>query len=119
MDPITRAAKVFFAEAKAFWRARPGHVLPIIAEPSERGELLKALLLAELAPENRRPLVLYEAPFVEPSAYFTGLVRAIEVQYEEIRKGVAEEGVVLPSFSGAAMMLDPVESAILAAETPL
>src|SRR5262245_56031761 len=77
MDPITSAARAFLAEAKAFWRARPERVLPIIAEPSERGEMVKALRLAELAPENRRPLFLYEAPFVDACTYFDGVLVAL------------------------------------------
>jgi hypothetical protein len=116
MDPVTRAATEFLAEAKAFWRASPGRVLPMIAEPSERGEVVKALRLAELAPSVRRPLFLYEAPFVEAHAYFDGLVQAIRRDYEAIREGVAGEGLTLPAFSMDGMALGPVERAALAAE---
>src|SRR5262245_22084710 len=116
MDPITRAARAFLAEAKAFWRTWPERVLPIIAEPSERGEVVKALRLAELAPENRRPLFLYEASFVDARTYFDGLVEAIRHDYEAIRAGAAGEGVIFPAFSTNGMALGPVERAVLAVE---
>lgn len=98
MDPITRAAVRFQAEAEALWRATPRRALRIVAEPSERGEVIKALRLAELAPDNRRPFFLFEAPFLEPEGYFNGLAAAIEEDYERVREGAAEEGVVLPAF---------------------
>ena len=65
MDPVMRAARVFLMEAETLWRERPERVLPLVGEASERGEMVKALRLAELAPENRRPLFLYEAPSLE------------------------------------------------------
>jgi hypothetical protein len=98
MDPITRAARVFLAEAEAFWRAEPMRVLPLFAAPSERGEVVKALRLQELSPDNRRPLFLFEEPFAESHAYLDGLAEAIRQDYEQIRRGVAEEGVTLPPF---------------------
>src|SRR5262245_50349755 len=116
MDPITIAARAFLAEAKAFWRASPGRVLPMIAEPSERSEVVKALRLAELAPENRRPLFLYMTPFVDVTRYFDGLVEAIRHDYEAIREGAASEGVSLPAFSMNGATLGPVERTVLAAE---
>src|SRR5690242_5074371 len=116
MDPITRAVRAFLVEAKAFWRAWPERVLPMIAEPSERGEVVKALRLAELAPENRRPLFLYEAPFADARTYFDGLVEAIRHDYEAISEGVAGEGVILPAFSINGTALGSVERAVLAAE---
>src|SRR5829696_8615405 len=98
MDPITRAARVFLAEAEAFWRAEPGRILPMIAAPSERGSVVKALRLHELAPDNRRPLFLYEEPFTELHAYFDDLAEAMRRDYELLREGAAEEGVTLPPF---------------------
>jgi tetratricopeptide (TPR) repeat protein len=49
----------------------------------------------ELAPECRRPLFLYEAPFAEPESYYRELAAVITQDYELIRLGVAEEGVPL------------------------
>ena len=116
MDPVMRAARVFLADADALWRERPERVLPLIAEASERGEMAKALRLAELAPENRTPLFLYEAPFAEAEPYFDGLTEAIERDYEAVRKGVANEGVELPPFAMNAIALGPLERAALAME---
>jgi tetratricopeptide (TPR) repeat protein len=114
MDPIMRAARVFLMDAAALWRERPQRVLPLVAEASERGEMVKALRLAELAPENRRPLFLYEAPFTEAEVYFNGLTEAIGRDYEAVRKGVAQEGVEVPPFSVSPIALGPLERAALA-----
>jgi hypothetical protein len=98
MDPITRASRVFLAEAEALWKEKPGRVLPLIAAPSERDDVVKALRLQEYAPENRRPLLLFEEPFDGPRVYFDGLEDAVRQDYEHIRRGVADDGVMLPSF---------------------
>jgi tetratricopeptide (TPR) repeat protein len=116
MDPVMRAARVFLMEAETLWRERPERVLPLVAEASERGEVVKALRLAELAPENRTPLFLYEAPFAEAEPYFDGLTEAIERDYEAVRKGVADEGVELPPLSANAVALGPLKRAVLTME---
>jgi len=69
MDPVMRAAQAFVAEVDRFLRRFPGRVLPLVAEPSARGEMAKALRLAELAPANRRALFLYEARFGDAGKY--------------------------------------------------
>jgi hypothetical protein len=113
MDPVMRAARVFLGEAEALWRERPARGLPLVAEPSERAELVKALRLGELLPENRRPLFLYEEPFTEAEVYFRGFAAAIEHDYALVRKGAASEGVKLPAFSLEAAAVAPVERAVL------
>ncbi|MEO7327454.1 MAG: hypothetical protein ABI193_02670, partial [Minicystis sp.] len=70
----------------------------MIAEPSDRGALVKTLRLRELDADNRTPLFLYEEPFLEPSSYFEGLVASIRADYEILREGVHTEGVALPPF---------------------
>jgi hypothetical protein len=119
VDPILRAASEFSAEAEAFWRADPGRVLPMVAGEGERGEIVKALRLQELALGNRRPLFLHEEPFKGPRAYFDGLTDAIRQDYAKIREGVAEEGVTLPLFPaisrGAPRTSDPMERAVFTA----
>jgi len=118
MHPITRAAKVFLAEAEAFWRAEPGRILPMVADPSARSSVVKALRLQEMAPENRRPLFLYEEPFADTDAYFDGLAEAIRHGYKQIRSGAAEEGVTLPPFPASdadgQQSAGPMEHAALA-----
>jgi tetratricopeptide (TPR) repeat protein len=116
MDPIMRAARAFLEEAEAGWRHSPGRALPLVADPSERGEVVKALRLGEIAPESRRPLFLYEASFSEAVAYFAGLTEAIRHDYEALRKGVGEEGVTLPAFTMSSIALGPQERAALAME---
>ena len=113
-----RTARVFLAEADVIWRERlpKQSVLPLVAEASGRREVVKALRLAELAPENRRPLFLYEAPFAEAEPYFHELTEAIGRDYEAVRKGVANEGVELPAFAMSPLALGPLERATLAME---
>ena len=124
MDPITRAARAFLAEADAFFREGKGPLLPMIAAPAARTDLVKSLRLGELAPENRRPLFLYEAPFTTARAFGEGLAAAIFADYEAVREGAAEEGVTLPPFpavppAGAALSDDqapPLARAVWAME---
>lgn len=120
MDPVTRAAQRFLAEAEAFFRAGKGPILPIFADIPERTSVMKALRLAELDPENRRPLFLYDVPFIEESTYSTALCQGIEQDYEQIRRGAEEEGVTLPPFAPKERTLSedhsPLERAVLAIE---
>ena len=116
MDPIMRAARAFLDEVDERWEEGPGQVLPLVAEASDRGEVVKALRLGELSAENRRPLFLYEAPFAEAGAYFDGLTEAIARDYEAVRAGVAEEGVTLPGFTMSPILLGPLGRAALAME---
>ena len=98
MDPIMRATRSFLAEMEAHWKRDPGQALRMVADPADRGAVVKALRLAELSPENKRPLFLYEAPFLDQGDYFAGLAEAIEADYLALRAGVAGEGVTLPPF---------------------
>jgi hypothetical protein len=120
MDPIMKATTSFLAEMEARWKRGPGPAVRMVAEPADRGAVLKALRLGELSPENRRPLFLYEAPFGEQSAYFVGLAEAIEADYAALRAGVAGEGVPLPPFfstsSAGESRYRPMERALRAVE---
>ncbi len=98
MDPITRASKVFLKEAAACWKARRGHVLFMEADASSRGDLVKTLRLAEWDPSCRRPLFLFEGEFTEARGYFAALSAKMVRDYEELRRGAAEEGVPLPEL---------------------
>lgn len=98
MDPIMNATRSFLAEMDAHWKRGPGHAVRMVAEPADRGAVIKALRLRELSPENKRPLFLYEAPFLEPATYFAGLAEAVEADYLALRAGVGGEGVILPPF---------------------
>jgi tetratricopeptide (TPR) repeat protein len=95
MDPITRASKVFLREAAAHWKARRGHVLFLLTDPSSRSDLVKTLRLAEQSPACRRPLFLFEEAFDEPKAYFAALAVSLAKDYDALKKGAAEEGVAL------------------------
>jgi tetratricopeptide (TPR) repeat protein len=118
MDPITCAARRLFAEMDVFWGgAGERRTLRITAIDEDRCELVKALRLFEAAPENRRPMFLYDAPFVEPRGYFAGLCDRIAQDYELVREGAAKEGVVLPPFAmneqRLARRLSPIGRAVL------
>src|SRR5262245_21129781 len=117
MDPITQASRAFLAEATHFWRSGRCRVLRIEAAHAYRKHIIKTLRLAEHAPDNRWPLFLYEAPFVDACSYWEGLEAAIRRDYECIRAGAAEEGVALPPFAlmnaTPFEMLRPVERAAI------
>ena len=102
MDPITRASRQFLAEAEAFWRRGEGSLLTMVAAPSDRAELTKTLRLEELGPTNRRPLFLYEEPFEGEVSYADGLTGSLAKDYEQIRRGVQEEGVSIPRLDAPA-----------------
>jgi tetratricopeptide (TPR) repeat protein len=115
-----KATKSFLAAMGAHWARDPGQALRMVAEPADRGAVVKALRLAELSPGNKRPLFLYEAPFLDQGDYFAGLARAIEADYLALRAGVAAEGVILPPFfltssAGEARYL-PLERALRAVD---
>lgn len=93
-----KATRGFLTEMEALWKRGAGPAVRMVAEASNRGAVIKALRLAELSPENGRPLFLYEAPFVEQADYFAGLAEAIETDYAALRAGAAGEGVQLPPF---------------------
>jgi tetratricopeptide (TPR) repeat protein len=98
MDPMMRAMQQLTAEAEAFWRAHPGQVLPLVAGEEQRADVVAALRLREAAPDNRRPIVVFEAPFASADAYFAALAEHVAAHYERVRAGAAEEGVALPAF---------------------
>jgi len=101
VDPITRASRTFLAQADAFWRAGQGPLLPMIADASARGDLVKTLRLAELALANRRPLFVHEEPFTGARTWADGLAVAIAEDYQAVREGAEKEGVALPPFPAA------------------
>jgi hypothetical protein len=100
MDPNTRAMWELIRQADAFWRANPNRLLPLLADEDQREDVIATLRLYEARPENRRPVVVFGAPFEGASAYFPKLAEHVEEQYELVRKGVAAEGVELPPFGG-------------------
>jgi hypothetical protein len=77
MDPITRAMHTFIDEAEAFWRAHPYRLLPLAAREDQREDMVQALRLYEAKPENRRPFVVFRAPFEATIPYFCALTEQI------------------------------------------
>jgi tetratricopeptide (TPR) repeat protein len=118
MGPILCAAKRLFDEMENHWEAAgERRALRITCSDADRGELVKALRVAEAAPASRRPFFLYEAPFIEPRSYFNDLCDRIVQDYDLVRKGAAEEGVKLPPLTIDERMLDqqfsPIQRAVL------
>ena len=99
MDPITQAMRLFAADAEEFWQDSPHALLPLVAYEDQREDVAEALRVYQARPENRRPVILFRAPFEAASAYFSALAEQIAADYERVRKGVAEEGVELPAFA--------------------
>jgi hypothetical protein len=116
MDPVMHAAHSFLAQADAFWRKHPGRLQPLVGLASDRADMVKALRLGELLPENRRPLFLYEAPFEKTDGYFRGLRDAIERDYEAVRSGIADEGVEIPAYIMSPLDVGALGRAALAVE---
>src|ERR1019366_1132724 len=95
MDPVTVAARAFIRETARVWSpvrpADPATTLPLAlqrarvlrmeAAPDDRGDLIKTLRLMEWAPENRWPLVLYDAPFTTEAAWCDGLCAKLHEDY--------------------------------------
>ncbi len=99
MDPLTIAARAFIDDASLVWRAGRSRVLRAVSASDDRGELVKALRMMELAPANRRPFFVYEAPFDGEERWHDGLCSALREGYEAVRKGAESEGVTLPALA--------------------
>ena len=119
MDPITIAAKRFTVEFEAFWSAPPGHgvkgppALRLLVTRADRTEMLKALRLMEWQPRNRRPFVLVEAAFTSEAAFALATACTLERDYEQLRNGLAKDGLTIPALASAER---PVSIARLAAQ---
>lgn len=100
MDPITRAMRLFFDDAEAFWHAHPGRLLVIIAAEGQRALVAQALWPRELAPDGRRPIVVFDEPLTATGTYSHGFADAITEQHALIRAALAEDGAELPPFAG-------------------
>ena len=105
MDPVTLAAKRFIMEFEAFWRPPPGHevkgppVLRLVVDRSDRKDLLKTLRVMEWQPDNRRPFVIVEAAFTSEAAFALGAASTLEAEYEKLRKGLADDGLLIPALA--------------------
>lgn len=101
MEEMMRAAQRLRGQAEALWRRRPGRAIRIVAGRDDRAELVKALRLWELSPDNRRPFFLIEASFLDERRYFVAVAEQVAADYEAVRRGAAEEGVALAPFGEA------------------
>ena len=105
MDPITIAAKRFAVEFETFWRPPPGHevngppALRLVANQTDRKDMLKALRVMEWQPGNRRPFVIVESAFASEAAFALATASALEAHYEKVRKGLAEDGLTIPALA--------------------
>lgn len=121
MDPITVAARRFLRDLERFWKRHPGRVARLVADSRDRGQVLKALRLAEYDPSNRRPLFVHEVAFDVRETYFDGLCEQVLADYALLRKGAAEEGVTLAALDvprrPAALAPEAHAAAVLAAVT--
>lgn len=102
-----RTAQRLRGQAEVLWRKRPGRAIRIVAGREDHGELVKALRLWELSPDNRRPFFLIEASFLDERRYFAAVAAQVATDYEAVRHGAAGEGVALAAFGEA----PPIEGA--------
>ena len=101
MDPLTLASNRFQSEVLLCWNPPPGHatagprVLRLAVPPSSRADAVKSLRVLEWAPDNRRPFLIVEEPFVTLEQYLGAFAQRMEADHRKLAEGLAEEGVVL------------------------
>lgn len=99
MDPITVASEAFKLALRRAEALHPAAPLCLVASSTDRGDLVKTLRLVEWSAENRRPLVLHEAPFTDADAYFASLADQLRADYDALREGAAKDGLVFPPLT--------------------
>lgn len=99
MDPITVESERFKLALRRAEALHPAQPLRLEAAATDRGDLLKTLRLVEWSAENRRPLVLHEAPFTEAEGYFAALAEKLQGDYETLRAEAAKDGLALPPLA--------------------
>jgi hypothetical protein len=102
MDPLTIAANRFIRAHEAAWEPPPGAgraptVLRLVAEPTDRGDVLKALRLLEWQPDGRRPFSIFEGAFAAEAAYLTALADHVEAEVAKVDAGLTEDGLTRPA----------------------
>ena len=99
MDPITVASEAFKLALRRAEALNPAMPLRLVASSTDRGDLVKTLRMVEWSAENRRPLVLHEAPFTDADGYFAALADKVRGDHDALREGAAKDGLVLPPLS--------------------
>jgi hypothetical protein len=99
MDPITVASEAFKLALRRAEALHPAMPLCLVASSTDRGDLVKTLRMVEWSAENRRPLVLHEAPFNDADGYFASLADKVRGDHDALREGAAKDGLVLPPLS--------------------
>jgi hypothetical protein len=69
-------------------------------------DAVKSLRVLEWAPDNRRPFLIVEEPFVTIEQYLDAVAQKLEIDQAKLAEGLAEDGVVLPQ---ARKIARPVE----------
>lgn len=110
MDTLVREARRFQEDAEALWEAHPERALRIVAAPEKRVELVKALRLWELSPQNRMPFFLLEGSILGTEQAFTAISAQVAADYQAVRAGAAVEGVALPAFGEVAGAAGPARA---------
>lgn len=97
MDPITLAANRFTREHETAWNPPPGAKAPPIlrldADVGDRKNVLKTLRVLEWQPENRYPVSIVEAPFVDATTYLSSVLGHVRRDVEAVDAGLREDGV--------------------------
>lgn len=99
MDPLLVAAQRFHSQLRMAWEPLPGSeqqapaLLRLIAEQAYRGQMVKALRLAEWAPDNRRPYVIVED---EPTPAV--IHRQIVEDFTTLCRALRDDGLNVPEL---------------------
>jgi hypothetical protein len=117
MDPTTLAAKHFLAQLESFWNPPPTAPTPpgprivrVVADPSERGDLVRSLRWLEWSPESRRPVVLFEDALEDEHRWLRALVTKTADDCEAVQEGLAADGLLvtpLPARPAATTIAAP------------
>lgn len=100
MDPLTRAAENFTRQLSLDWRRAP--IVRFVAPARDRSHLVRSLRLFEWSPDNRWPLCIVEAAVDDLDALADAARTQLLADLARLRKGLAEDGVVLVDLATVA-----------------
>src|SRR5262245_53781953 len=93
MDPISRMVQEFTDRWKRFRMEARAVLFRIDTAPRMHQDLARLLRGLEMAPDNRSPYLIVEAPFTDRAEFFQAAVTRLMANYAELKDGLAKDGV--------------------------
>jgi hypothetical protein len=119
MDPISRMVQGFTDCWKRFRMESRAVLFRIDTAARMHHDLARLLRGLEMAPDNRSPYLIVDAPFADRAEFFRAAVARLTADYAVLKGGLAEDGVVLADLPappvGEAAPEDAYARAVLAA----